>query len=256
MNTNQFTIYELYRKLYYKMKKQQFIIDKTGAKMVELMHCAFDLDPQLGGHLNIADIAITNDDYVKRQIQWCLSENLDVSELVPYAKIWNECKGNDNTVNSNYGWCVYSKQNHSQFEKALQALLQQKQSRRGMIIYTRPTMHEDYKQNGKNDFLCTQFNQFLIRNNKLEMFYVMRSNDARYGLFINFPWAITVYNRMFDSLKQKYPELEYGMIHWYSTSFHLYQRHFKMLNKMFEKQHITLLRRIIKHQKDKRVVQV
>jgi len=28
------------------------------------MHCAFDLDPTLGGHLNIADIAITNEDYV------------------------------------------------------------------------------------------------------------------------------------------------------------------------------------------------
>ena len=218
------------------MKNEEFVIDKTGAKTVQLMHCAFDLDPTLGGHLNIADIAITNEDYVQREIKWCLSQNLDVSELVPYAKIWNECKGNDDTVNSNYGWCVYSPDNHNQFQKAYQALVEQKQTRRGMLIYTRPTMHEDYKQNGKNDFLCTQFNQFLIRNNKLQMFYVMRSNDARYGLFINFPWACYVYGEMLQKLQLTYPELESGMIHWYSTSFHLYQRHFKMLKKMFKEQ--------------------
>ena len=65
------------------------------------------------------------------------------------------------------------------------------------------------------------------------MFYVMRSNDARYGLFINFPWAITVYTHMFQKLRETYPDLEHGMVHWYSTSFHLYERHFKMLKKTF-----------------------
>jgi len=74
-----------------------------------------------------------------------------------------------------------------------------------MIIYTRPTMQTDYKEDGKNDFLCTTWNQFLIRDNKLYMFYVMRSNDSYFGTINNIPWAMYVYNDMYKKLLEYYP---------------------------------------------------
>jgi thymidylate synthase len=74
-----------------------------------------------------------------------------------------------------------------------------------MIIYTRPTMHSDFKEDGKNDFLCTTWNQFLIRDNKLYMYYVMRSNDSYFGTINNIPWAMYVYNDMYNKLLETYP---------------------------------------------------
>lgn len=158
--------------------------------------------------------------------------------MVKDVKIWQYCSGDNGQINSNYGWCVYHPDNGanglSQFDHALNALKQQKQSRRAMIIYTRPSMHNDYKENGKNDFLCTTWNQFLIRNNKLYMFYVMRSNDSYFGTINNIPWAMYVYNDMYNKLKEVYPELQMGAMQWYATSWHLYQGQFNKLKKLFQ----------------------
>lgn len=55
-----------------------------------------------------------------------------------------------------------------------------------MMIYQRPQMQFQYNKNGMNDFICTNYAQLFIRNNKLIYIVDMRSNDAIFGFFNDF----------------------------------------------------------------------
>lgn len=158
--------------------------------------------------------------------------------MVKDVKIWQDVSSNNGQINSNYGWCVFHPDNgsegKSQFEHVVETLNGHKQSRQALIIYTRPTMHTDSKRDGMSDFLCTISNQFFIRNNKLHMIYNMKGQDGVFGIYHNYPWSVFVYQKMYKKLKQTYPELEYGFIKFFVGSFHIYERHFKKLQKLFQ----------------------
>ena len=51
----------------------------------------------------------------------------------------------------------------------------------------------------------------------------------RFGLLHNVAWAIQVYNKMLETLKSTYPELDYGTITFNVGSLHLYENKFKKL---------------------------
>ncbi len=207
----------------------------VGNGTVELINCHMDLDPRQPV-LNFFDIKKTNVDYVKKELDWYLSEDLSIIGHVDDIKIWNQvCTQDDKKeINSNYGYLVFSEGNCSQFSKCLEVLKKDRLTRNALIIYNRPSIYEDYVRNGMHDMICTVFTQFFIRDNKLEMVHVMRSNDVIFGFLNDFAWNCFVYQNMYESLKDTYPELEYGQIHWTSTSMHCYERHYKVLTKIAE----------------------
>jgi thymidylate synthase len=171
-----------------------------------------------------------NDDWNQRELRWYLSQSLNVNSIpgeVP--KIWKQVASSSGQVNSNYGWCVLSHQNGSQFERAIGALVENKNSRQAVMIYTRPTMHEDSKQDGMHDFMCTYATQLLIRKNKLHHVVKMRSNDVVHGFKGDRFWQDTVHNFALARLQQKYPDLEKGDLHWMVGSLHIYPRHFELV---------------------------
>jgi thymidylate synthase len=200
-----------------------FVIDKTGAKMVELIGATFIADEDW-------IIRKPNMEYVKHELDWYESQSLNVYDIpgvVP--EIWKQIADMYGNINSNYGWCIYSDENSAQFQKCLNELLANKFSRRSTMIYNRPSMHEDYKENGKNDFICTYANQFFIRDNKLVSHYIMRSNDSVFGYCNDYQWAKYVQQHMLSELLLDYPGLELGDIIWTASSLHVYERHFKFI---------------------------
>ena len=156
--------------------------------------------------------------YQTNELNWFISQSRNIKDLKTFAgfipKIWEEISEIDGTINSNYGWCCLSKENGSQFEHAMRHLELDKNSRRAIMIYNRPSMHRDwfnnreqYKEHDKEfmeciqfdddnywtgfnkklyksirgDFMCCQNNHFIIRDNKLIMTVHMRSLDAVFG---------------------------------------------------------------------------
>lgn len=166
----------------------------------------------------------------RKELDWYLS--LDpTSEKVKDVKIWqNICSKKDFTVNSQYGILVYGEENDCQFQKALESLIKDRGSRQAVIIYNRPTIHEDAYKDGKHDFICTFYQQFFIRNNSLECITNMRSNDCIFGIFNDLPWFEYVYNDMYSKLLAKYTNLEKGNLVYIANSFHCYERHFELLD--------------------------
>ena len=105
-----------------------------------------------------------NEEYIQRELEWYLSESLNVNDIPGKTpKIWEQVSDKDGFINSNYGWTTFSKENYSQFDKVLEELSKNnKYSRQGVIIFIRPTMHEDSKRNGMHDFICTYCYNFKI----------------------------------------------------------------------------------------------
>ena len=92
------------------------------------------------------------------------------------------------------------------------------------MIYTRPTIWQEFEENGKNDFICTNAVTYYVRDGMLQAVIQMRSNDAVYGFKNDFAWQYHVLQRL-----EK--ELGYG-IHWpiwQVQNLHVYEKHFDLV---------------------------
>lgn len=165
-------------------------------------------------------------DYVKREEAWYDSQSRNVNDIpgnVP--AVWKSIASSDGTINSNYGWTVYSPENGSQYEEVLEELRAHPGSRRAEIIYTRPSMWIEYNLDGRSDFMCTNTVQYLIRNGSLHGCVQMRSNDAVLGFKNDRAWQMTVLQRLAGDLG-----LPVGNLHWQVGSLHVYSRHFYLVD--------------------------
>jgi len=204
---------------------KRYVTDKTGAKTLELVGASFIADEP-------AVFGVVNHDYVERECQWYDSMSLSVSDIPGGApKIWQQVASSKGEINSNYGWMIYSEQNHKQYWSTLLELLAHPNSRRAVMIYTRPTMHTDYCRDGMSDFCCTNAVQYLIRDSKLHVVVQMRSNDLIFGYKNDRAWQVEVQSRLLKDLNLK-GENAYtaGDIIWNVGSLHVYERHFDLIN--------------------------
>ena len=214
------TIQDSFVELY---AKNRFVTDKTGVKTIELVGASFVCDkPAIFGEPNF--------DYIKRELKWYESESLNVNDLEPTPQIWQAISDKDGNINSNYGYLIYNKKNGEQFIKVRDELTKNPNSRRAVMIYTRPTIHEEYNLNGMSDFICTNAVQYLIRDNKLHAIVQMRSNDVVFGYRNDFAWQQYVLEFLADELN-----VEYGDITWQVGSLHVYERHFNFIEDEIEK---------------------
>jgi thymidylate synthase len=211
-----------------KYKNKEFVIDKTGQKLVEILGATFNADEDY-------IIRETNFEYAKREIEWYESQSLNVYDIpgkVP--KIWQDVSDRNGFINSNYGYLIFSKENFDQFKNCIRELKRNPDSRRATMIYNRPSIHYEYNKDGMSDFICTYANQFFIRDNKLYSHYIMRSNDVVFGYNNDRYWADYVHNLVLTELQKTYTELEKGDLIWTASSLHIYERHFKFIEKLIE----------------------
>ena len=204
--------------LYRKLITKEYVTDKTGVKTLEIMNASFIADqPSIIGKVN--------EDYVERELAWYKSQSLNVNDIPGETPaIWKAVATEDGYINSNYGWCIWSDENHNQYTNVLDELKKNPDSRRANMIYTRPTMHSDYNRNGMSDFMCTNNVQYLIRNGELNALVYMRSNDAVFGYKNDWAWQ----KHVLDSLCKEL-NVPAGQIYWNVSSLHIYERHFGLL---------------------------
>lgn len=179
-----------------------------------------------------------NHAYVAREVAWYDSRSLNVNEIpgkVPEVwRVVSSKEGGGGWINSNYGFLLYDEDNHSQFDHVVDELHRDISSRRAIAIYTRPSMHDEWDNEGMSDFICTNAVQYLVRDWKLNVVVQMRSNDAIFGYRNDFAWQRIVQLRLLDQLQDRYPGLELGPIIWQAGSLHVYPRHFDLVRKFRE----------------------
>jgi len=204
--------------MFFKYDNEDFVIDKTGSKVIELVGASFIADqPYI--------FRQQNTDYITREIEWYNSQSLDVNDIPPpVPKIWKDVADTEGLINSNYGFLIYSEENNYQFKRVLAELKEHPNSRRAVMIYTRPSVWDEYNLNGRSDFICTSTVQYLIRKGKLEVIVQMRSNDITSGYNNDVAWQNHVQERLCEKLN-----VEPGNIHWQVGSLHMYESNFYCL---------------------------
>lgn len=255
-HNDQIVLNEFLFPLYRKIMDNDIIVTGANASQtagqegyVELLAKRVDLDPY-SPYIYLDKNFQTPKKYVKAELDWYKSMDLSIigHEGIENNPTWQSCCTQDDKkeVNSNYGWCVFSEENGSQYDNCLEVLKKDKTTRNAIIIYNRPSIYKEYKRDGMHDMTCTMYSHFFIRNNKLYMVHQMRSNDIRFGFICSdLAWNCFVYQNMYEDLKETYPDLEVGVIRWTSDSMHLYSRHFDDLKKFVEeKQNFNMASRI------------
>ena len=200
------------------LRNELFVADKTGVKTIELIGASFLADEPL-------IFGAVNEDYVQRELDWYKSKSLYVKDIPGKTPaIWEQVADKDGKINSNYGWAIWSKENGEQYFKVYHELAYNRDSRRAVMIYNRPSMHVDYCANGMSDFMCTNAVQYLIRDDVLEVVVQMRSNDVVFGYRNDFAWQNHVAELLRNSLR-----CHAKKIIWNVGSLHVYERHFDLV---------------------------
>lgn len=170
--------------------------------------------------------------YLMGEFVWYFSGRRDVKFIDKFSSFWRKLSDDGKNVNSAYGDLIFSMHDtpneENQWTWALNALKEDKDSRQAIMHFNRP-LHQ-YK--GVKDFVCTLNAQFLIRDDKLNMKIMMRSNDIFFGLTYDLPFFSILQQQMLRHLKETYPSLEMGNYTHHAVSFHAYERNFKDLEKM------------------------
>lgn len=198
------------------LQAESFVVDKTGVKTIEMIGACFEADePSIFGDVN--------EEYIQRELEWYKSMSLYVDDIPGITPaIWKKVASTEGKINSNYGWAIYSEDNGLQYLNVLDELTANPNSRRAVMIYTRPTMWSDYNHNGMSDFMCTNAVQYMIRDGQLVAVVQMRSNDVVFGYRNDYAWQKYVADMLTRDLGL---DIEPKII-WNVGNLHVYERHF------------------------------
>ena len=200
------------------LETESFVTDKSGVQMLEIRSASFLADEE-------AIFGTPNRDYIRREIDWYESQSLSVNDIPGGPPtIWKQVADKEGYINSNYGWCIWSLDNYTQYDRVLNELKTQPNSRRAVMIYTRPSMWLEYNLNGMSDFMCTNAVQYMIRDDKVHAVVQMRSNDVVFGYKNDYAWQKHVLDMLAADLG-----VEPGDIYWNAGSLHVYSRHFHLI---------------------------
>ena len=205
-----------------------FTVDRSGQKTIELVGASFLADEP-------AIFGTVNQDYVDAELRWYESESTNIYDIYEDEKdppqAWQYSANTHGEINSNYGYLIWNNRFHCQYERALEELEDNPDSRRAIMIYNRPDIWMEYNNNGKNDFICTNAVTYYIRNDELQSVVQMRSNDVVFGYKNDYAWQRYVmdklckeYNKLTEGTK-----IEPGFMHWQVQNLHVYERHFHLV---------------------------
>ena len=204
------------------LKRENFTIDKTGAKTIELIGASFYADEG-------AIFGKPNYEYIDRELDWYESQSTNINDIYGSDReppeAWQYSANAYGEINSNYGLLVFGEKYYEQFEHVVQELKTNPDSRRASMIYNRPSIWKEYNENGKNDFICTNAVTYYIRDNKLHATVQMRSNDVIFGYRNDWAWQRFMMEEVMHELELD----ELGDMIWQVQNLHVYERHFHLV---------------------------
>jgi len=205
----------------------------------------------------VAEAIVTKDEernkviaeYTAKEVALYDSCSNEVEDFAKASKFWNQLANPDGTINSAYGYLIwknksagnplyeiglypyqdgYDKWMHTPWEWAKQCLIEDKDTRQAILRFSLP----EHQWKGNKDQTCTMHGNFLIRENNLHFSIVMRSGDMVKGSAYDWPWFISLMDKMVEELKPVYPDLIKGTYTHITHSLHAYEKDEKTVLKM------------------------
>lgn len=153
---------------------------------------------------------------------WMLRGSNDLKEISHYNKNWENFEDSDEPgiLNGAYGDRLRNWNDVDQFTAVYEKLKQDPFSRQASMVIFDPErdnlIHSD--GNYSKDIPCTNYFNFQIRDGKLNMYTVMRSNDLHKGAIYDIPNFI-----IFQHILAGWLEVEVGKYTHTAASLHIYE---------------------------------
>lgn len=153
--------------------------------------------------------------YLIEELKWYWAGDNKCETIGKHAKMWLSLTDDGVTNNSAYGYILRYKYNKDQIQEVINILKKDPYSRRGIINISDPTLNKLTTK----DLQCTVCLQFMIRDNKLDVTVVMRSNDIYFGLPYDYYYFVSLQYYIASKLN-----VEVGSYNHLSISMHMYLR--------------------------------
>jgi thymidylate synthase len=227
------TFAEVYRELLTDLVyKPEHICSPRDQKIKEILNIGLEIKNPLSS-LYKNEVRSSQMKYIAAELVYYFAGRNDLEYLLRYAKFWKDVANADGTVNSAYGYLLFNKKNEhgkTQWEWAYESLKKDSDTRQALMHFNMPVHQFD----GNKDFVCTLNAIFHIRDNKLDLTVMMRSNDAMLGLPTDVAFFTMLQQQMLNLLKVPYPTIELGKYTHLVNSMHLYERNFKIIDDMLK----------------------
>jgi len=224
-----------FRQIFIDLKNKGKLCAPRGQKVVEIENYTYEL-PARVRFCNFEARKLKLD-YIKHEFLWYLRGNRKDLSIMKHAKMWESLTDYDGGINSNYGQYIFSKNPvvipspiRTSFDFVVKQLTEDEDSRRASI----PILGLQHLRIDVKDLPCTYSLNFRIRDNQLNMSVHMRSQDAVFGMGNDAPTFSFIHEMVWAALLPKYPDLQLGKYHHIADSFHVYERHFDVMEKIAE----------------------
>lgn len=167
--------------------------------------------------------------YTNEEIRMYFKEGFQAEPFEKAAKLWGRIKNPDGTINSNYGALIFRRESMrgnwestkpiTPWEWAVSSLLADRDTRQAQVLVALPT----HRWVGNRDQVCTMHLNFAIRDDKLSMDVVMRSQDIVRGMIYDLPWWHALWRRMKVDLAENGLDVGYGEYFQLTHSAHVYR---------------------------------
>jgi thymidylate synthase len=232
------TFAECYKELLYKLlNSPEYSCSPRGMTINEITDCSFVIENPLSC-LYSNERRSSQEKYIAAEFLWYFSGRRDLEFIQNYASFWKQIANQDGTLNSAYGHLIFDRKNQfgkTQWEWAYDSLVADKDTRQAIMHFNTP----DHQWNNNKDFVCTLTANFHIRENRLNLTIIMRSNDAILGTATDVAFFCIMQAQMFKLLKLTYPDLKLGTYTHFAHSLHIYERHFNLVKEMLEKDFVA-----------------
>jgi thymidylate synthase len=167
--------------------------------------------------------------YLCAEVLWYFAGRNDVEWIATYSPFWLDVTDDGKTANSSYGSRIFRAHDridngsHIQYQRVLDELKRDPDSRRAVIYLTQPSDHWI----ARKDIGCALNLQFFIRDGKLHQVANMRSSD----LILGIPYDIGAFTMIQEALANDLG-VELGEYSHNSASLHIYERNFEVAEAM------------------------
>jgi thymidylate synthase len=206
-----------------------------GKPIRELIAASFTLtDPR--NRLIRSPARAVNYGFAVGELCWYMRGDSDLATMLYYNKRMAQFSDDGVSINSAYGAYILNPSIggiHSQWDLCVRELTADPDSRRAVMHINQPRDLWRAVSRGSRDVPCTLSLQLLIRNRRLHMHVVMRSNDVVWGL----PYDVFSFTLLQEAFLHQLQEAgalvdDLGSYHHTAGSLHLYDTHYAMADQV------------------------
>ena len=158
--------------------------------------------------------------YALSEWLWYLRGDRSIINISKQASLWGRIADGRDEVESNYGYHMRFGPGIGQWDWVIDELANDRDSRRATIVINQPY----HKMKNVEDYPCTHYMQFFIRNGLLDLGVYMRSNDIIFGL-CNDVFTFCLFQQlMVNELRRAGVDVGLGQYHHMTGSLHLYSK--------------------------------